>query len=145
MCFPTGRTNSNPICQPNTRQSVNTTSTICFPGTEEHHPVFAYRPELAVLPLCSRHAHQTACSTSHAGKPLRGFSLHWCGAARSVMTRSVETDDDTQPFMRARYNAKHQGLNPNIPHPVQTKPTEVRTQTVVHCPDRRCKYNTSCT
>ena len=37
--------------------------------------------------------------------------------------------------MCARYNAKHPGLNPNIPHPVQTKPTEVRTQSAEHCPD----------
>ena len=28
------------------------------------------------------------------------------------------TDDDSQPFMRARYNAKHPGLNPNILPPV---------------------------
>ena len=115
----------NPICQPNTRQQLTPLPPSVL-GTEEHHPAFVYRPELAVLPLCSRHAHQTACSTSHAGKPLRGFSLHWCGAARSVVTRSIETDDDTQPFTRARYNAKHPSLNPNIP-PVRSLIQKQRT------------------
>ena len=79
-------TQTNPICQPNTRQQ-STSHSHSVPGTEEHHPVLVYRLELAVLPL----PHKTslikqACSTSHASKPLRGFSLHWCGAARSVMT-----------------------------------------------------------
>ena len=36
-------------------------------------------------------AHQTACSTPHAGEPLRGFSIHSCGAASCVMTWLNET------------------------------------------------------
>ena len=101
-------------CRYRQRRCAQFTQNDCL-GIVECHPVFVYA--LGRRSAHSAHgttttddAHQTACSTSHAGKPLRGFSLHWCGAARCVMTCL-------------------------IPHPVQTKPTEVRTQSAEHCPD----------
>ena len=83
---------------------------------------------------------QTTLIRQRAAPPmqvnLRGFSLHWCGAARCVMTWLNETTTTRNLFfMCARYSVKHPGLNPNIPHPVQTKPTEVRTESAEHCPD----------
>ena len=42
----------------------------------------------------------------------------WCCTLCDDLDK--ETDDDSQPFMRARYNASHLGLNPNLPQPVQT-------------------------
>ena len=45
---------------------------------------------------------------------LRFFLMHWCGAAHCVMTWTTETNDDSQPFLCARYNAKLPSLNPNI-------------------------------
>ena len=134
----TNTVESHQSTKPNTRQQSTPLPQSVF-GTVDHHPVLH-----TALSWRSSHyahgtapmnvAHQTACSTSHASEPLRGLSLHWCGAARNVMTWSIETNDDTQPFKRAKYNAKHPNLNPNIPHPVQTRPTEVP---IVHCPDQR--------
>ena len=50
ICQPNTERRPNPICQPNTRQQL-TLHSHSVPGTVEHHPVFVYGPELAVLPL----------------------------------------------------------------------------------------------